>query len=620
MSRCLSGSLSVRFPLGVLTWTSWAAPGSVGTAGKVVLPHNPVTWRPSAAVQARELRSSAERGVRGHDKCWRTQKGWRLMKYRLVMSLLVVVGLVVALFSATAAKTTQPALAADGDIVVDGCPATSVAKKPPCDGDNAILRWDEQLLSTIRAYPRKTGPTITARALGVLHTATYDAWAAYDPIAKGTNPNGKGPAQQDKALITEANKKEAISYAAYRVLVDLFPPVAGKFPPVGAYQDPAILLQSINNPAYDPNNTTLASITDTKASPAGVGNLAAQAVIDFRRGDRSNQVNDYADTTGYNPKNQWNSVTEEWKWRWQPLCVPLSSASATGCGGTIQAPLTPQWGQVITFSGLGPTQFQSMAPGPPRTSGTTGYSDAEVATALTDTDLSSPTDGELKKAKAEYWADGPGTEFPPGHTAIFAQALSRKKRHSLDTDAKMFFMVGNTMMDASIASWWLKYKYDFWRPITAIRYLYKDKDVWSWRGPGANPSTGNFGWVKGQNWMPYQATGVVTPNFPEYVSGHSTFTAGGASILSMFNGSDTFGAKVIIPKNSLNIELKTTPTQDVELSWATFSEASNEAGWSRRYGGIHFYSGDIHGRGAGRQVASSVYSKAQNYIKGYIGK
>ena len=68
-----------------------------------------------------------------------------------------------------------------------------------------ILRWDEQLLSTIRAYPAQTGPTITARALGVLHTATYDAWAAYDPVAKVTRPDG--PAQQASGRINEANKK-----------------------------------------------------------------------------------------------------------------------------------------------------------------------------------------------------------------------------------------------------------------------------------------------------------------------------------------------------------------------------------------------------------------------------
>jgi hypothetical protein len=597
------------------------------------------------------------------------------MKYKLATSLLVVVGLVVPTFSA-ATTTARPARAA-GPFIVDGCPEDQT-KKPPCANDNAILRWDEQLLSTIRAYPRQTGPTITARALGVLHTATYDAWAAYDPTAKGTLPDG--PAQQQASLNTLANKKEAISYAAYRVLNDLFPVPSGctippttpptpfcpippnpsANPPSPGYQTPDVLLRNINNPPdpppnppYDPANTTVASPTDTAATPAAVGNLAAQAVLDYRRGklprdtgaakpygDGSNQLGDdpkgtlgtaYSDTTTphYSATNKWNSVTTKWKWQslcvltaptgvnaWKanPSLVPLlTPPDCVAPNYTVQGALTPQWGNVTTFSGLGPAQFQYMVPGPPKTS-TGGYSDADVATALTDTDLSG-ADGDLKKAKAEYWADGPGSVFPPGHTAVFAQALSRKQTNSLDTDAKLFFMVGNAEMDASIAAWWQKYKYDFWRPVTAIRYVYANQQVMSWRGPGLG-----FHPVDGKDWMPYQALNVVTPNFPEYVSGHSTFTAAGASLLSLFNGGDTFGAGVKILKGSSAIEPGVTPAADVTLSWPTFSDASNEAGWSRRYGGIHFYSGDMHGRAIGRQVAQNVYSKAQSYIKGSIGK
>ena len=84
-----------------------------------------------------------------------------------------------------------------------------------------ILKWNEQLLATIRANPPRTGPTVTARALGVLHTATYDAWAAYDPTAK-VHPRERHPGTAARAR-TLADKAKAISYAAYRVLTDLFP-------------------------------------------------------------------------------------------------------------------------------------------------------------------------------------------------------------------------------------------------------------------------------------------------------------------------------------------------------------------------------------------------------------
>jgi hypothetical protein len=108
----------------------------------------------------------------------------------------------------------------------------------------------------------------------------------------------------------------------------------------------------------------------------------------------------------------------------------------------------------------------------------------------------------------------------------------------------------------------------------------------------------------------------VTPPFPEYVSGHSTFSGAGATILSSFFG-EAFGAYVVIPKGWSSFEAN-TPAAPVTLSWPTFTSAADEAGWSRRYGGIHFYTGDNHGRALGRQVAQYVYSNAQNYIQGRV--
>jgi hypothetical protein len=90
-------------------------------------------------------------------------------------------------------------------------------------------------------------------------------------------------------------------------------------------------------------------------------------------------------------------------------------------------------------------------------------------------------------------------------------------------------------------------------------------------------------------------------------------------MLVAFTGSDTFGATVTIPAHSSKFE-SNTPATDVTLSFPTFSDASNQAGMSRRYGGIHFQTGDYHGRALGRQVAQFVWGTAQNYIKGYLGK
>jgi hypothetical protein len=534
------------------------------------------------------------------------------MKYKLAPAVLAVTAMVVATLTATTVTTAHPAYAAAAD------PGTWPIDQwgTPQPTDDAVLKWDEQLLSAIRAHPGATGPTVASRAFGVLFTAIYDAWAAYDPVAKVTQ-NG-GPSQQTTGN-TDANKTEAISYAADRVLNDLFPPT--KFPscsptttpcpyPSATYQISDVLLQQ---QGFDPSNTTTASPTDTAAwPPATVGNLAAKAVLDFRHNDGSNQLNGYADTTGYQPVNTYNQVND--RWRWQPLCVPLPPPGATSCNdpinnpnGKVQKALTPQWGKVIPFS-FKPAWY--YLPGPPKNPDGS-YSTADIAQALQDT--SNLTD--TQKVIAEYWADGPGTGFPPGHWMLFAEALSRKNHFSLDTDVKLFFTLGNALMDSGIACWYFKYKFDFVRPITAIRVQYAGQNINSWLGPGKG-----YGLVPAQNWIPYQDPNVVTPPFPEYPSGHSTFSAAGASILAAFTGGDTFGMTVTVPAGSSTFEPGITPANDVTLSFATFTDASNSSGMSRRYGGIHFLSGDYNARGLGRTVAQSVWGTAHNYINGYAGK
>src|SRR5215216_2361799 len=86
-------------------------------------------------------------------------------------------------------------------------------------GDSVVLGWNQQVLDTIVAT--KTGPTIAVRVLAVVHTAIYDAWAAYDPVAVPTMANGNG--RRPSAERTLENKNKAVSFAAYAALFDLFP-------------------------------------------------------------------------------------------------------------------------------------------------------------------------------------------------------------------------------------------------------------------------------------------------------------------------------------------------------------------------------------------------------------
>ena len=210
---------------------------------------------------------------------------------------------------------------------------------------------------------------------------------------------------------------------------------------------------------------------------------------------------------------------------------------------------------------------------------------------------------------AEYWADGPHSELPPGHWTLFAEFVSRRDGHTFDDDVKMFFLVGNAVFDAGIGCWEAKRFYDSERPITAIHFLFKGRRV---------PQTvvQVVVLVNHEDWLPYQPATFITPPFPEYTSGHSTFSAAAAEVLKRFTGSDALGADVTFPARSGRVEPGFAPKHDVTLSWATFSEAADEAGLSRRLGGIHFLDGDFRGRAMGRTIGCTVWQKAQSYIQG----
>ena len=122
--------------------------------------------------------------------------------------------------------------------------------------------------------------------------------------------------------------------------------------------------------------------------------------------------------------------------------------------------------------------------------------------------------------------------------------------------------------------------------------------------------------MDGSHWIPYQPVTFPTPPFPDYVSGHSTYSAAAAKILELWTGSDRFGDSVTLPAGSSKIEPGTTPAHAITLRWEAFTDAADEAGISRRYGGIHFRAADLAGRLLGRVVAFAAWQKAQTYLQG----
>jgi hypothetical protein len=457
----------------------------------------------------------------------------------------------------------------------------SSVESPGAD-PNEVLRWNQTALDAVSNGT--LGPPMVARALAIVHTAMYDAWSAYDDAAVGTRLGGSLRRPADER--TDANKEEAISYAAYRALVDLYPAQRSRFDARMAAL------------GFDPANTT----TDV-TTPAGVGNVAAGALLAFRHDDGSNQHGalgptglPYSDYTGFVPVNSPDVVSDPN--HWQPLRYPNRNGTAV----VVQSCLGAHWNRVVPFALTAADQFRP----PPPALLPHGRYRQQVEELI----RMSAALGDREKVIAEYWADGPLTVLPPGHFNLFAQYVSLRDSHTLDQDVQMFFILTNAVFDAGIAAWDAKIHYDYVRPITAVRELKRGRKIRAWAGPGLGVRV-----IDGETWRPYQPDWFPTPPFAEYVSGHSSFSAAGAEILKRFTGSDRFGGSVTITQADLGVE-PGVPARPVTLSWATFSEAADEAGISRRYGGIHFEDGDLEGRRLGRAVAAVAWDKALDYIRG----
>lgn len=492
--------------------------------------------------------------------------------------------------------------------------------------------WDRAVQQAI--VNTAVGPTIASRAYAIVHTAIFDAWAAYDPKAIATQLGDD--LQRPEAEITEANKEEAMSFAAYSVLTELFPTQ------VAIFDDLMVEL------GFDPNNVT----TDT-ATAAGIGNVSAQALLEFRREDGSNQEGDdpngklnvpYSAIDSYEPVNSSSNFRD--LERWTPEIVPIDAEP--GEEVTTQQFLTPQWGDVTPFALESGEQFRPEAPEPFLL--VDGEVDLEAKTITLDQsrevlNLSPDLIGDVinpefieqaaeiveasanltdeQKLIAEFWEDGIGTSYPPGTWMTFGEFISARDDHTLDEDAQLFFALGNAVFDAGIASWEAKTYYDYPRPVRVVRELGElgligefNQDLNGYAIEAWQPNQGTQT-ILATDFIPYQApSSDPSPPFAEYTSGHSAFSAAGAEILQLFTGSDEFGADVTFEPGESRFEPGVTPQETVTLGWDSFTEAVAESGTSRIYGGIHFNDGDLNGRQLGKDVGQTVWQQAQFFIQG----
>ena len=285
--------------------------------------------------------------------------------------------------------------------------------------------------------------------------------------------------------------------------------------------------------------------------------------------------------------------------------------------------------------------------------------------------------GDYVRALAEFWADGPDSETPPGHWFTILNYVNDhpefEKRFrgqgpvldDLEWDVKAYFMLGGAVHDAAIAAWGLKGWYDYIRPVSALRAMaergqssdpklpgyhpagiplhegfievVQEGDVlagekgeqtgkiklYAWRGPEQikNPDTdaAGVGWILAENWLPYQRPSFVTPPFAGYVSGHSTYSRAAAEVMTLLTGDAFFpgGLGEFIAKKQEFLVFEDGPSVDLSLQWATYRDASDQCSLSRIWGGIHPPADDIPGRLIGEKVGVAAFQQAELYFMGH---
>lgn len=387
---------------------------------------------------------------------------------------------------------------------------------------DVILDWNTLALDCIRND--NTGPTISTRNLAIFHTAIYDA---VNSITRTHQPY-----QFQITAPTNCSAEAAAVGAAYEVITALYP--------------------SFTPWADDLYDDYLATATPGAALTNGLdfGWWVGLLTLDSRSADGSNTE------VPYIPSN----LPGQWQ-RTPPFFRP---------------PLTPHWRYVDTFC---LPDIEPFVPTPPP-----ALNSPEYAAALNEVKSIGGTGSTNRTPEqsqiAVFWSDFSYTAMPPGHWHEIAATIAASKTNTLEQNARMFALISLAQADAAIVCWETKYRYNLWRPITAIQRADED---------------GNAATEKNATWNHF----LASPPFPAYTSGHSTFSKASAQVLTHFYGTDA------IPFTAYSDSLTNT------RNFNSLSACADEVGMSRIYGGIHFQFDNVAGKKCGKAIGDYV---SANYL------
>lgn len=579
-------------------------------------------------------------------------------------------------------------------MVVSSCSGGTAAGCAPDDPQRVVADWIETALQTIRS--ELPAPTIHARNLYHTSVAMWDAWAAWEPGATAVFHDATGPAPADDADLM-ALRVGAISAAARDVLVDRY----GDDEKTATFDE---LLDDVCGGVTDGPGITL-------------GHEVATTVLEATADDGWDAPGDYdGPRNDPMPVDGRGTVLTDPQ-HWQPLEFDqMVTQNGIPLDQTVQTFVGANWGGVTTFalstddpaldlpepptilddatrdefvdamvdvlrasSRLDPadgvevdTSPASVGNAPLGSADGDGY---DVNPATGQAYVPAPVlRGDHLRIIAEYWADGPTSETPPGHWNSIALAVSDALADEdrrvggegpvvdrLAWDVHLMIALNGALHDAAVAAWGVKARFDSIRPVSAIRWM-------AGNGQSSDPSQPSYSplglpledgfievitdisaenqhadlvaeegpdvigriavrawaprdeddegpavrWILGEDWLPYQLSTFVTPAFAGYVSGHSTFSRSAAEILTAFTGDEYFPSGLFLHTvDAFDLAFESGPDTDVTLQWATYRDAADEAGRSRIAGGIHPPFDDLAGRRLGARVGEVAWERSR---------